>query len=106
MAKIIAKLTDKKIKAATPEEKEYLLYDGDGLRLRVKPTGSKLWLFNYLRPFTKKRTNSASVPIPLLPSLKRVKRPWMQEPSSLKTSILRNTVKSNKGKRLRSPNIR
>ncbi|KKA44361.1 integrase domain-containing protein [Salinivibrio sp. KP-1] len=57
MAKIIAKLTDKKIKAATPEDKEYLLYDGDGLRLRVKPTGSKLWLFNYLRPFTKKRTN-------------------------------------------------
>ncbi|OOE37733.1 integrase [Salinivibrio kushneri] len=57
MAKIIAKLTDKKIKAATSEDKEYLLYDGDGLRLRVKPTGSKLWLFNYLRPFTKKRTN-------------------------------------------------
>jgi len=25
--------------------------------LRVKPNGSKLWLFNYCRPFTKKRAN-------------------------------------------------
>ena len=25
--------------------------------LRIKPIGSKLWLFNYYRPFTKKRAN-------------------------------------------------
>ena len=25
--------------------------------LRVKANGSKLWLFNYSRPFTKKRAN-------------------------------------------------
>lgn len=30
--------------------------DGDGLALRVKPNGSKLWVFNYYRPYTKKRT--------------------------------------------------
>jgi len=25
--------------------------------LRIKPTGSKLWLFNYYHPFIKKRAN-------------------------------------------------
>ncbi|WP_057833133.1 integrase arm-type DNA-binding domain-containing protein [Colwellia sp. TT2012] len=25
--------------------------------LRIKPSGSKIWLFNYYRPFTKKRSN-------------------------------------------------
>ena len=31
--------------------------DGEGLRLRVKPNGSKLWIFNYIKPATKKRAN-------------------------------------------------
>jgi hypothetical protein len=29
----------------------------DGLALRIKPNGSKLWIFNYYRPYTKKRTS-------------------------------------------------
>jgi hypothetical protein len=33
-----------------------VLVDGDGLALRVKPNGSKLWIFNYFRPYTKIRT--------------------------------------------------
>ncbi|OEE82580.1 integrase [Enterovibrio norvegicus FF-162] len=57
MAKVTTKLTDKEIKAAKPREKEYVLFDGDGLRLRIKPSGSKLWLFNYKRPYFNKRTN-------------------------------------------------
>jgi integrase len=36
-------LTDKAIKAAKPKKTEYLLNDGGGLYLRVKPNGSKLW---------------------------------------------------------------
>jgi len=50
-------LTDTQIKNAKPLDKEYSLNDGNGLALRVKPMGSKLWLFNYYRPITKKRTN-------------------------------------------------
>lgn len=57
MAKVTTRLTDKEIKAAKPRDKEYVLCDGDGLRLRIKPTNSKLWLLNYKRPYTKKRTN-------------------------------------------------
>jgi hypothetical protein len=39
------------------EVKQNNLADGNGLYLRVKPSGTKLWIFNYLRPFTKKRAN-------------------------------------------------
>ncbi|AUH01250.1 DUF4102 domain-containing protein [Prodigiosinella confusarubida] len=48
-------LSNTEIKAAKPAEKEYTLQDGDGLYLLVKPSGSKIWRFNYYRPDTKKR---------------------------------------------------
>lgn len=40
-------LSDTGIRKAKPEPKEYLLADGDGLFLRVRPTGAKDWLFVY-----------------------------------------------------------
>ena len=46
-----------KAKPGAPLVKEYNLADGDGLYLRVKLNGSKLWLFNYYRPSDKKRSN-------------------------------------------------
>ncbi|MFT4585384.1 MAG: integrase [Limisphaerales bacterium] len=49
-------LTNTEVRQAKPKEKEYNLADGDGLALRVKPKGSKLWVFNYYRPYTQKRT--------------------------------------------------
>ncbi|WP_241664916.1 integrase arm-type DNA-binding domain-containing protein, partial [Pectobacterium polonicum] len=55
MARITTPLTNTEIKAAKPAEKEYTLQDGDGLYLLVKPSGSKIWRFNYYRPDTKKR---------------------------------------------------
>ena len=51
-------LTDTEIRKAKPKEKEYPLSDGNGLILRVNPNGSKIWLFNYYHPVTKKRTNA------------------------------------------------
>ncbi len=57
MASVTKLLTDKQIKQAKPKDKEYNLADGNGLQLRIKPSGSKLWLFNYSRPYIKKRTN-------------------------------------------------
>ncbi|WP_048769052.1 tyrosine-type recombinase/integrase [Oligella urethralis] len=36
-------LTDRKVANAKSKEREYLLHDGNGLYLRVRPTGSKSW---------------------------------------------------------------
>ncbi len=57
MANTTKPLTHTEAKQAKPRKKEYNLSDGGGLALRVKPNGSKYWLFNYSRPYTKKRTN-------------------------------------------------
>jgi len=57
MARITKRLTNTEVKQAKPKDKIYTLSDGGGLQLRVKPNGSKLWLFDYLRPYTTKRTS-------------------------------------------------
>lgn len=59
MARKTKPLTDTEIKAAKPKDADYLLYDGDGLTLLVKHSGSKLWQFRYYRPFTKQRTKQS-----------------------------------------------
>ena len=56
MARTTKPLTNTEVKQAKPKEKVYTLSDGGGLQLRIKPNGSKLWLFDYIRPHTKKRT--------------------------------------------------
>ena len=57
MARITKPLTNTEVKQAKPKEKVYTLSDGGGLQLRIKPNGSKLWLLDYIRPYTKKRTS-------------------------------------------------
>jgi len=57
MARITRSLTHTEVNQAKPRDKVYTLSDGSGLQLRVKPNGSKLWLLDYHRPYTKKRTS-------------------------------------------------
>lgn len=57
MARTTKPLSSTEVKQAKSKEKEYNLADGQGLYLRVKPNQTKMWLFNYTRPFTKKRAN-------------------------------------------------
>ena len=57
MARTTNPLKNTEIQNAKPKAKEYSLADGNGLYLRVKPSGTKLWIFNYSRPFTRIRTN-------------------------------------------------
>jgi integrase len=57
MANTTRQLTNTEVKQAKPREKEYYLGDGKGLLLRVRPNGTRQWLFKYFRPHTKKRTN-------------------------------------------------
>ena len=67
MANTTKPLTNTEVKQAKPREKEHNLADGNGLYLRVKPSGTKLWIFNYSRPFTKKRANLGLGGFPDLP---------------------------------------
>lgn len=57
MAKQIKPLSPTQVTKAKPLDKEYSLADGNGLYLRIKPNGAKLWIFNYIHPTTKKRKN-------------------------------------------------
>jgi len=59
MPKQVLPLTATQVKTAKPKDKEYSLSDGDGLLLRIRPTGSKTWIFKYYHPATNKRTNMA-----------------------------------------------
>lgn len=42
----VGQLNELKIKAAQPRDKEYLLSDGEGLYLRVRPN-RKVWIYRY-----------------------------------------------------------
>tara|TARA_B110000438_G_scaffold303093_1_gene363095 strand:- start:1554 stop:2870 length:1317 start_codon:yes stop_codon:yes gene_type:complete len=57
MARTTKPLSDTEVKNAKPQVKEYNLADGHGLMLRIKPNGNKSWIFNYQKPFIKKRAN-------------------------------------------------
>lgn len=50
MARTVAPLTDPKCEAAKPREREYKLFDGQGLYLLVKPSGVKSWRLKYTKP--------------------------------------------------------
>ncbi|MEX0962943.1 MAG: integrase domain-containing protein [Pseudohongiellaceae bacterium] len=56
MARTTKPLTNTEVSNAKPKSKVYTLSDGGGLQLRIKPNGSKTWLLDYYRPYTKART--------------------------------------------------
>lgn len=57
MPRITKPLSAREVNEAKPKDKEYNLSDGQGLHLRVKPSGKRVWIFNYFEPFTKRRRN-------------------------------------------------
>lgn len=70
MPKVATKLTDTEIKKAKPTEKEFTLWDGDGLFLRIKPSGKKIWHLGYTVPLTKKRAKMSLGFYPYLTALR------------------------------------
>lgn len=52
MARRTKPLTNTEVERAKIKDKDYKLMDGQGLFLLVKANGSKLWRFNYYKPFT------------------------------------------------------
>ncbi len=64
MASQAKPLSVKEIESARPKEADYVLYDGDGLELLIKSSGSKILRFRYIRPVTKKRVKKSIDPYP------------------------------------------
>jgi len=57
----MGQLNDLAIKAAQPRDKEYLLADGEGLYLRVRPTG-KVWVYRYKQAGTEAKLSLGHYP--------------------------------------------
>jgi len=56
------KLTDAAVKNAAPKERQFTLYDGEGLFLLVLPTGSKLWRWKFRVGGHEKRISLGAYP--------------------------------------------
>ncbi|WP_251768811.1 integrase arm-type DNA-binding domain-containing protein [Vibrio sp. SCSIO 43169] len=47
MPKPTTRLTDREIKNTPVKDREYILADGNGLNIRIRPNGTKSWQFRY-----------------------------------------------------------
>lgn len=56
MPKLVTPLSDAKCRNAKIKPRQYYLPDGRGLRLLVKPSGVKVWRYDYTRPSGKKNS--------------------------------------------------
>lgn len=59
MPKIVTPLNDALLKSLKPQSKAYTKTDGQGLRIMVKPNGTKLWEYEYTSPTLKKRRKTS-----------------------------------------------
>jgi integrase len=59
-------LTDRAVQAAKPQDREFEMRDGDGLSLRVKKDGRKIWAFRYTKPGTSKQVREYLGSYPVL----------------------------------------
>lgn len=64
MAVLTRPLSASEVQKAKPAEKDYELFDGQGLTLFVRTSGKKIWRFRYKRPGSASRTtiNCGAVP--------------------------------------------
>jgi len=57
MPKLTKPLTNTQIAKAKPKSADYKIADGGGLYIRIRKGGTKDWIFRYLIPYTKNRTD-------------------------------------------------
>lgn len=69
----MGQLKDIQIKAAQPLDKEYLLADGEGLYLRVRPNG-KVWIYRYKQLGRQSKLSLGSYPTVTLATARRKAR--------------------------------
>lgn len=69
----MSQLNELQIKAARPRDNEYMLSDGEGLYLRVRPNG-KVWLYRYKQAGKQAKLSFGSYPTVTLAVARRKAR--------------------------------
>lgn len=69
----MGQLNELQIKAAQPRDKEYMLSDGEGLYLRVRPNG-KIWIYRYKQAGKQAKLSFGSYPAVSLAMARRKTR--------------------------------
>ena len=69
----MGQLNELQIKAAAPRDKEYLLADGEGLYLRVRPTG-KVWVYRYKQHGKESKLSIGHYPVVTLAAARKKAR--------------------------------
>ncbi|AGU53733.1 hypothetical protein VAPA_2c11790 [Variovorax paradoxus B4] len=69
----MGQLSELQIRAAAPRDKEYLLADGDGLYLRVRPAG-KAWVYRSKRHGKEAKLSIGHYPVVTLAAARRKAR--------------------------------
>lgn len=70
-------LQDIQIKKAKPQEKDYFLNDGGGLRVRVKSNGNKIWEFRFTFNGKRRVTTFKSYPITTLKNARDKRKEYL-----------------------------
>ena len=90
-------LTDTKIRNAKPKNKQYKLYDNDGLFLLVAPTGGKWWRFKYRFEGKEKLISLGTYPeVSLAKARERRNTARKQVADSIDPSLARKASKASK----------
>lgn len=71
-------LKDKQIQEAKAKETKYFLNDGAGLRLAIRPNGTKLWEFRYTINGKRKETTFKTYPIVSLKEARNKRDEYLQ----------------------------
>jgi hypothetical protein len=101
MPKLVRPLSEVEIKKAKPKDKQYRLFDGDGMSLLIFPDGRKRWRLDY--SFNKKRSSVSLGKYPDI-SLKEARDKRVEIKQKIKDGINPSTKALTKDKLLEDIN--
>jgi integrase len=84
MPKLIKPLSEQEVRKAKAKEKQYKLYDGNGLHIKIFPTGIKRWVLDFT--FNKKRNSISFGNYPEV-SLKKAREKRAEAREKIKNGI-------------------
>lgn len=91
-------LNDMAIKKAKPREKAYKLFDGGGLYVEVKPSGSKLWRLKFEHAGKESRTSFGPYPVVSISQARKMRDDAKAELLAGKSPVVTKKARKNEAK--------